>query len=80
MKGKSGNLIMTLREGESINVDGPAKFIVKTIKKHKTVILVNAENETNIKRVSKENQGAAGRQDTNTGPLRKESSEGNNGK
>jgi sRNA-binding carbon storage regulator CsrA len=55
MKGKNGNLIMTIREGESIEVDGPARFILKTIKKNKVVVLVNADNETNIKkRVSKE--------------------------
>lgn len=55
MKGKSGNLIMVLREGEAIELDGPGKIIIKKARKNgKTVILVNAADETNIKRESKD--------------------------
>jgi len=55
MKGKTGNLIMTLRIGESIYLDGPGQVIIKEIRKHKVTVLVDAEDETNIeKRESKE--------------------------
>lgn len=56
MKGKNGNLIRNLREGESAILDGPGKVIIKQIKKNKVIILINGENETNIsfERESKE--------------------------
>ena len=50
MKGKTGNLILVLREGEEITIDGPAKIKVKQIKRSKTVVLVDGNDETNITR------------------------------
>jgi len=57
MKGSSGNLIITLREGEAVKLDGPGTVLVKQVKKNKVVILINADNETNIKRESTEEVG-----------------------
>lgn len=56
MKGKNGNLIRNLREGEAVTLDGPGKILVKQLKRNKVVVLINAENETNIdfERESKE--------------------------
>ena len=54
MKGKSGNLILNRKLGESIIVDGPAKFTIKEIKKNKVIILINGDDETNIERGSRE--------------------------
>ena len=54
MKGKSGNLIMILREGEAIKLDGPGKVLIKEIKKNKVSVLIDAYDETNIKKESKE--------------------------
>ena len=54
MKGKTGNLIMNLREGDLIQVDGPALFIVKQLKKNKVVVLVNGDDETDIRKVKHE--------------------------
>ena len=45
---------MNLREGDSINVDGPAIFIVKQLKKNKVVVLVNGDDETEIRKVKHE--------------------------
>lgn len=54
MKGKNGNLIMVLRENERVELDGPGIVQVKEIKKNKVVVLINANDETNIKRGSKD--------------------------
>lgn len=54
MKGKNGNLIIILREGEAISLDGPGKVLVKQLRRNKVAVLVNADNETNVKRESKE--------------------------
>jgi len=55
MKGKSGNLILSRKLGETVQVDGPAKITVKEIKKGKVVLLIDANDETNIIRGSKDN-------------------------
>ena len=54
MKGKSGNLILSRKLGELVEVDGPARITVKEIKKGKVVLLIDANDETNIIRGSKE--------------------------
>ena len=48
MKGKSGNLIISLKSGNFVEVDGPAIIKIKEIKKNKAVILVNADDNTKI--------------------------------
>jgi hypothetical protein len=54
MKGKSGKLIMIIKAGESITLDGPGTFLIKQIRKHKVLIMIDADDETNIKKGSKE--------------------------
>ena len=54
MRGKSGNLLLVTKEGQGVSVDGPAKIMVKQIKRNKVIILINADDETNIKRESTE--------------------------
>jgi len=54
MKGKTGNLILNRKVGESVQVDGPATFTVKEIKKGKVILLIDANDETEILRGSKE--------------------------
>lgn len=56
MKGKNGNLIVNLREGEAVTLDGPGTILIKQLRRNKVVIMVNADSETNIdfKRESKE--------------------------
>lgn len=49
MKGKNGNLILSLRENQTLIVDGPAEIKIKKLKTNKVVILVNGANETTIK-------------------------------
>lgn len=41
---------MVLREGESISLDGPGKIVVKRTGKNRTVILVDADDETTVKK------------------------------
>lgn len=50
MKGETGNLILVLREGASLIVDGPAEIKVKQIKRNKIVVMVNADDDTNVSR------------------------------
>lgn len=54
MKGKTGNFILSRKAGESVQFDGPAKIIIKEIKKGKVILLIDANDETNIIRGSKE--------------------------
>ncbi len=54
MKGKTGNFILSRKVGEYVQIDGPAKIIVKEIKKGKVILLIDANDETNIIRGSKE--------------------------
>jgi len=54
MKGKTGNLIIILREGESVHLDGPGSIHVKEIRKNKVAVMIDADDETTIKRRSKE--------------------------
>jgi len=45
-------LIITMREGESVSVDGPATILIKKTHQNKVVVLINAEVETKIKHES----------------------------
>lgn len=45
---------MNLREDESLIVDGPAIFKIKQLKKNKVVVLINGDDETEIRKVKNE--------------------------
>lgn len=51
---KQGNLVLTIREGETVEVDGPAKITFLETNHHnnkkRVLIGVNAPKSTNIKR------------------------------
>ena len=53
MKGKTGNLIQRLKEGDAIQVDGPARIVINKIKRNKVVILIDGDDDTDIKRIIK---------------------------
>lgn len=50
MKGKNGNLIINIKIGEAIDLSGPGTILIKEIRGGKVVILINADNNTIIKR------------------------------
>jgi len=57
MTTKQGNLVLTVREGETVEVDGPAKITFLETNHHnnkkRVLIGVNAPKSTNIKRRAK---------------------------
>lgn len=54
MKGKSGNYIISLRDGDSVELDGPGKIVLKGVRKNRATLLIDADDETNIKRIKRE--------------------------
>ena len=54
MKGKTGNLIVSRKIGESVEVDGPATITLIRVQKNRAILLIDANDETNIIRGSKE--------------------------
>ena len=58
MTTKQGNLVLTIREGEAVEVDGPATIILlETNHEHykkRVLVGINAPKSTNIKRRKKD--------------------------
>ena len=55
---KQGNLVLTIREGEAVEVDGPATITLLEIKhennRKRVLVGINAPKSTNIKRRMKD--------------------------
>ena len=56
MAKKTGNLIVFLKEGDDVVVDGPARILIKEIKKNKVVVMIDGDDDTKILRQSKKKE------------------------